>query len=199
MFGRAVTRGFGVCRSQVAPVTRRFVSQELRQLIVETNEKLCKPLSVSEARKLGSKGEIIIEDELLLDRYMEELALAESSKQVPNSVNYEMLVFFFAARGSISVVNAILSHAQKKNPAVITEKTTEAYIDGLVQFGDFDRANQIFLKSQENETQLFSSCYASLLYGAINAGRFNEAQDIIARAKNQFLPAEVEERLVENQ
>lgn len=201
MFGRVAFRSVGLLNAQraVTPIARRFISQELKQLTIETNEKLCKPLSVSEARKLGSKGEIVIEDELLLDRYLEELQLAEESRQVPNSINYNMLVYFFAARGSISVVNAILSHLQRKNPSLITERTTESYIDGLVQFGDFDRAHKIFMKSQENETNLYSECFGSLLYGAINAGKFNEAHDIIARAKDQFLPPEIEERMVSKQ
>merc|ERR1712137_1417888 len=123
MLGRFARSGFVAAR-RFAPVAssqqQRLVSDEMKSHIIAANEKLCKPLSVSEARKLGDKGEIILEDELLLDTYVEELQRAESRGQVPRALPYEALVFFFASRGSITVANAVIASLPPRlNPTLL--------------------------------------------------------------------------------
>ena len=128
---------------------------------------------------------------------MEELEFAEASGQVPNQISYDTILFFFAARGSITVANAVLSNAGLKNEAAVTEKTTEAYVDGLVQFGDFDRAYAVYKYSQNGGQQIRSTAYGAILYGAIRAGRFEEAREIINSCKDQFLPPEIAQKVVQ--
>lgn len=176
--------------------TQRFISEEWKKNVLIANEKLCKPLSVSEAKKLGPKGEIILEDEILLDRYMEELEIAESRKQIPNHIPYDVLLFFFAARGSITAANAVFSRIHMKNEEMMTEKTTEAYIDGLVQFGDFGRAFGVYSLSKSNNEQLRASAYGTLLYGAVRDGKFAEAKQIVQDCKDRFIPPEIRDRIV---
>lgn len=184
-------------RSNYGLVSKRCISSDLKAKVLTANESFCKPLSVSEAKKLGEKGEIILQDELLLDRYMEELSFAESKKQVPQHIPYDVLIFFFAARGSFTVANAILAHVHTKNSAAITEKTSEAYIDGLVQFGDMNRAMHIFKYCRENGDLLQASAFATLLYGAIRDGRFDDAKYILKDCEDQFIPPEIRDKIVQ--
>jgi hypothetical protein len=177
-------------------IPSRFVSEDVKKYTIEANENLCKPLSVSEARKLGDKGEIILEDELNLDRYIEELQLAENKAQIPRQLPYEASVFFFAARGSVSVVNAILGHLKTKSASLINEKIIEAYIDGLVQFGDFKRAMSVYKWSQNNGTNLRSFAYGHLVYGAVLEGKSDVSKEIIQNCEDAFLPPEIREKIV---
>merc|ERR1711879_253567 len=174
-------------------ISSRSISKEVKKYAMEANENLCKPLSVSEARKLGNKGEIILEDELNLNRYIEELEFSTVKGQIQKQLPYEVPVFFFAARGSVSVVNAIIGYLKAKSPSLITDKIIEAYIDGLVQFGDYERAAEVFKHNEKNEITLRSIAYGHLAYGAVRAGKFDDARELITKCEDLYIPPEIRE------